>query len=105
VRFVETAAFTRKIVRQITDDQYRRLQEELLARPTAGDVIRGTGGLRKLRWGYEQRGKRGGLRVIYFWHATQRVFLMLYVYAKNEQEDLSPEQRRVLARIVREEFT
>lgn len=104
MHFIETRAFTRRIVQEITDDAYRELQEQLLARPTAGDLIRETGGLRKLRWAEQHRGKRGGLRIIYYWHAGRRVFLMLYVYPKNERGDLKAEQRRFLARIVGEEF-
>ena len=104
MHFIETTAFTRRIVQEISDDEYRKLQEELLARPTAGDLIRESGGLRKLRWAEPYRGKRGGLRIIYYWHAGRRLFLMLYVYPKNEQGNLVAEQRRALARIVREEF-
>lgn len=104
MHFIETSAFTRGIVREISDDAYRELQEELLARPTAGDLMRESGGLRKLRWAEEGRGKRGGLRIIYYWHPLRRVYLMLYVYPKNEQGTLTAEQRRILTRLVREEF-
>ena len=85
------------------DDEYRLLQEALLRRPAHGDLIKDSGGLRKLRWGDEGRGKRGSLRIIYYWHAKREMFLMLYVYSKNEQKDLTAEQRRVLAKIVRQE--
>lgn len=60
--------------------------------------------MRKLRWGGEGRGKRGSLRIIYYWHAAREIFLMLYVYRKNEQHDLTAEQRRLLARAVRQEL-
>ena len=62
------------------------------------------GGLRKLRWAGQGRGKRGGLRVIYYWAAREQTFYMLYVYAKNDQGDLTPAQVKTLRRIVREEF-
>jgi hypothetical protein len=88
----------------LTDDDYRRLQEALLRRPTQGDLIQGTGGIRKLRWGEEGRGKRGSLRAIYYWHIPGELFLMLYVYRKNEQRDLTAEQRKMLAAVVREEL-
>ena len=104
MHFIETSAFTRRIVQEMSDNEYRRLQEELLDRPTAGDLIRRSGGLRKLRWAGHSRGKRGGLRIIYYWHAGREIYLMLYVYPKNEQEDLKAEQCRVLSRIVQEEF-
>ena len=64
----------------------------------------GSGGLRKLRWGVPGRGKRGGVRVIYFWDEPSETFYMLYAYRKNVQEDLTAQQLRVLARLVREEF-
>ena len=64
--------------------------------PTAGDVIPGSGGVRKLRWGLEGRGKRGGARVIYFFHDLEMPLLLLKAYAKNEQEDLSQIQLKKL---------
>jgi mRNA-degrading endonuclease RelE of RelBE toxin-antitoxin system len=73
-------------------------------RATQGDVIEGTGGIRKLRWKEERRGKRGGLRVIYYWHDERETILMLFLYRKSEQSDLSADQRRVLAKVVRQEF-
>ena len=60
--------------------------------------------LRKSRWPLPGRGKRGGLRVIYFWDESSETFFMLYAYPKNEQEDLTAQQLRTLARLVREEF-
>jgi hypothetical protein len=104
MRFVETPVFTRVITAAISDEQYQRLQIALMLRPTQGDVIRGSGGLRKVRWATPGSGKRGGLRIIYHWSATNREFYMLYAYAKNEQGDLTPAQARALGRLVREEF-
>lgn len=86
------------------DDEYRKLQEALLRRPAQGDLIKGTGGIRKLRWGDEGHGKRGSLRVIYYVHVAGELFLMLYVYRKNEQKDLTADQRKMLAAVVRQEF-
>ena len=96
--------FTRRITAHFSDDEYRHLQEALLRRPGHGDVIKGSGGIRKLRWGDETRGKRGGYRVIYYWHVGRELFLMLYVYSKTEQKDLTAAQITSLARAVREEF-
>ncbi|HEX3069593.1 MAG TPA: type II toxin-antitoxin system RelE/ParE family toxin [Thermoanaerobaculia bacterium] len=104
VQFIETRAFTRRVVEAISDFEYRKIQEALLRRPAQGDVIRGSGGVRKLRVGYEGRGKRGAFRLIYYWHPIREIFLMLFLYAKNEQNDLSPEQVRALATAVRQEF-
>jgi mRNA-degrading endonuclease RelE of RelBE toxin-antitoxin system len=104
MRFVETPVFTKEVRDHLADEEYRALQLALLFRPEQGAVIPGSGGLRKLRWGVGSRGKRGGLRVIYYWAAEAEIFYMLFVYPKNVQEDLTPTQLRVLIRLVREEF-
>ncbi|MEA2464453.1 MAG: hypothetical protein QOJ98_2200 [Acidobacteriota bacterium] len=96
--------FTRRILEALSDEEYRSLQEALLRRPAHGDLIEGTGGVRKLRWGEQGRGKRGSLRVIYYWHVKREMFLMLYVYRKSEQKDLTAAQRSTLANVVRQEF-
>lgn len=88
----------------LPDDEYRLLQEALLQRPAQGSLIEGTGGIRKLRWGEEGSGKRGALRIIYFWHVKREILLMLFLYRKSEQKDLSAQQKRILAKVVREEF-
>ena len=67
MEFIETPIFTREIRRLLSDDEYRRMQIALLLRPDIGDLIQGSGGLRKLRWRIAGQGKRGGLRVIYYW--------------------------------------
>jgi hypothetical protein len=79
VRFVETAVFTRRIVELLSDVEYTRLQRSLIREPRAGKVIQGTGGLRKVRWGDESRhrGRRGGIRVIYYWYQSGEEFFML----------------------------
>ena len=104
MRFIETPVFTAALRRHLSDEAYRALQLALVLRPEQGPVISGSGGLRKLRWAVPGRGKRGGLRVIYYWVPDKEVFYMLYAYTKNEQGDLTPAQVRVLARLVREEF-
>jgi mRNA-degrading endonuclease RelE of RelBE toxin-antitoxin system len=104
MRFVETPAFTTALRRFLTDDQYRALQLSLWFRPEQGPLVPGGAGVRKVRWSVDGRGKRGGLRVIYYWAPDDETCYMLYVYAKNEQGDLTREQLRILARLVREEF-
>ncbi|MGQ0571471.1 MAG: hypothetical protein ACT4P5_18365 [Armatimonadota bacterium] len=64
---VETTIFTRQLLGLLSDDEYRRLQVVLASRPSAGTLIKGSGGLRKMRWASGGRGKRGGVRVIYYW--------------------------------------
>jgi mRNA-degrading endonuclease RelE of RelBE toxin-antitoxin system len=104
MRFIETSVFTRSIVELLDDEDYRAFQLALLFRPELGSVIPRSGGLRKVRWIVQGRGKRGGIRVIYYWHKPSETFYLLYVYRKNEREDISAQQLRVLTRLVREEF-
>lgn len=104
MRFVETPVFTTVMRRLLDDEAYRALQIALLLRPEQGPVIPRSGGLRKIRWTASGRGKRGGIRVIYYWHAAEETFYMLFAYAKNVQGDLTPAQVRQLAQLVREEF-
>lgn len=94
--FIEFGTFTRRLLEHLDDDEYRRLQDTLLANPAAGVLIPGTGGVRKLRWPGSGRGKRGGLRVIYYIAVSASAFLMLHIYAKGEQDDLSAEAKRAL---------
>ena len=86
--FVETKLFTRLVKEYLSDDEYSRLQHKLLADPEAGLVIPGSGGIRKLRWGAAGRGKRGGIRVMYFLRTRQGQIWMLTLYAKNVVESI-----------------
>jgi mRNA-degrading endonuclease RelE of RelBE toxin-antitoxin system len=101
---IETSVFTRRVLKLLADDDYRLLQETLVADPQTGDLIQQSGGLRKIRWSIAGRGKRGGVRIIYYWAATHASILMLLIYAKNEQDDLTPQQLRILKRLIEEEF-
>jgi hypothetical protein len=104
VVIIETPIFTRRVVRLLEEDSYRRLQSELLQDPEKGHLVRGSGGLRKLRWASPGRGKRGGVRVIYYWAASKYRFLMLLIYDKTEQDELTPDQLRQLRQLVEWEF-
>ena len=104
MRVVETPVFTKRVKELLPDEDYRALQIALLLRPEQGPLIKGGAGLRKVRWAPRGLGKRGGLRVIYFWRPVDQAFYMLFAYAKTEQEDLTPDQLRILARVVREEL-
>ncbi len=97
---IETRIFTRRIKELISDDEYRALQETLVNRPGMGDIVQGTGGLRKVRWKQEGHGKSGGVRVIYYWMTEDEQLYMLYVYPKSQQEDLTAEQKKALKSIV-----
>jgi len=104
MKFIETPIFTRALKNLLTDEEYRTLQLVLLLRPEQGPLIKGGGGLRKIRWGGKGRGKRGGVRLIYFWHLEDLTFYMLYIYPKSSREDLSSEQVKILSRLVSEEL-
>jgi mRNA-degrading endonuclease RelE of RelBE toxin-antitoxin system len=78
------------------DESYAALQSYLAKRPDAGDLIRGSGGMRKVRWAGGGRGKRGGLRVIYYWWVAKDRISMLFVYPKSGQDDLSADQVKQL---------
>jgi hypothetical protein len=101
---IETSVFTRRVTGLLSDDEYRELQATLVERPKTGAVIPGSGGIRKLRWSASGRGKRGGARVIYYWATEQDHLLMLFIYAKNESEDLTRDQIKTLREIVEREY-
>jgi mRNA-degrading endonuclease RelE of RelBE toxin-antitoxin system len=101
---IETHIFTRQILLLLNDEEYRLLQSVLANRPDAGVVIPSSGGLRKMRWGITGRGKRGGVRVIYYWAVKKERILMLLIYPKNVKDDLTQEQLKILRKIVKEEF-
>ena len=100
--FIETSIFTRQLRELLPDDEYRNLQLALLLRPEAGPIIPGGSGLRKIRWGLPGKGKRGGLRMIYYWDKARDCIYMLMVYPKSRQEDLTPDQLRTLRKLVQE---
>lgn len=101
---IETSVFTRQVQKLLSDEEYRRLQMDLSSRPDMGVIIPGSGGLRKVRWGLHGRGKRGGVRVIYYWAVKQKRLFMLLMYPKNVRDDLSPAQLKMLKQIVKEEY-
>ena len=104
MKFVETSIFTKQIQSLFSDESYRELQTSLMIRPDAGAVIKGTGGLRKVRWKLPGAGKRGATRVIYYYDAPETIY-MVFVYKKTDQADLAPEQVKVLKRLVEENLS
>jgi len=88
----------------IPDEEYGELQFSLVQTPDLGDIIPRSGGIRKIRWSGSGRGKRGGIRVIYYWRVSEQQIFMLLAYAKNEQDNLSSAQLKVLRKRVEEEF-
>jgi len=104
--FVELPAFERHRADYLDDDAFRNLQRFMMKSPEAGDVIEGTGGLRKLRHGDQRRGKgkRGGLRVIYYWWDGHAQFWLFTLYDKDEMADLSAKEKRVLKDLLKAEL-
>ena len=97
--FIETRLFTRLVREYLTDEEYRELQAVLMGNPQTGNIIPGSGGVRKLRWRAPGRGKRGGYRVIYYAKIAQGVIWMLTIYPKNVAENIPA---HVLRRIRKE---
>jgi len=104
--FIELPAFERSRETYLADDAFNRLQEALMANAEAGEVIQGTGGLRKLRFGDARRskGKRGGLRVIYYYWTGGPEYWLFTLYDKDEMSDLTPKQREVLKERLKDEL-
>ena len=100
--FIETPVFTNLVTELLPDDEYRKLQLALVLRPEAGKIISGSGGLRKIRWKSGGSGKRGGLRVIYYWDVPVEAIYMLLIYKKSKQEDLTPNQLKILRNLIKE---
>lgn len=88
----------------LSDEEYRLLQAQLLDKPDAGKIIQGSGGLRKLRWSAGGHGKRGGVRIIYYWIVARQTILLIFAYAKNERDDLTSDQLRQLRDLVEGEY-
>jgi mRNA-degrading endonuclease RelE of RelBE toxin-antitoxin system len=89
----------------LPDNEYRELQQELLFNPAAGDLIKGSGGLRKVRWRSQSKGKRGGIRVIYYWYVEDKEIYFLLAYGKNEKDDLSDKKVKLLKALVEENLS
>ena len=104
--FVELPVFTRYRADYLDEEGFRGLQRAMMKKPEAGDVIEGTGGLRKLRYGDPRRGKgkRGGLRVIYYWWEGGSQFWLFTLYDKDEMTDLSADERKALKGMLKAEL-
>lgn len=100
--FTETKLFTKLIYDYLTDDEFIEFQNYLIENPETGDLIKKTGGLRKVRWKAKGKGKRSGVRIIYYWYKSMDQIFLLTVFAKNEVSDLSEDERKILKQIVEE---
>ena len=98
--FVESSVFQRQRKKHLSDAQYRELQNQILERPSQGALIRGSGGLRKIRLARPGTGKSGGFRIIYYHAVSDERIYLLDLYAKSDQASLSPEQlKRIKTRL------
>ena len=100
MEIIETPIFTKIVESLLTDEEYRLLQSQLVGFPEYGKLIPGSGGLRKIRWRTGTGGKRGGVRVIYYWYVTQYTILRLYAYPKGKQDDLTSQQLKTLKKLI-----
>lgn len=100
--FIETPTFTRLITVLLDDDEYSKLQEELVKRPDAGDLIKNDGGIRKFRWKRAGTGKSGEIRVIYYWLSEDDQILMLVAYPKSAKDNLTDNETAILYKLVKE---
>jgi hypothetical protein len=96
MEFIETPTFTRMVTELLSDDEYRALQNVLVEDPARGDLIKGGGGIRKLRHAVQGRGKSGGVRVIYYWVRDDHQILMLVVYPKTKKDNLTDKETAIL---------
>lgn len=105
MEFIEAPAFTKHVSEYLVDDEFKELQKALRLNPEAGDVIQGTGGFRKMRWSDKRRGKgkRGGLRIIYFHFQEDEQVWLMTIYGKDEADDLTSEQKKMLKASIDEE--
>ncbi|EJL5627602.1 type II toxin-antitoxin system RelE/ParE family toxin [Salmonella enterica] len=94
--FIETEIFTEDVKNLLDDDEYHRLQLLLAIQPDSGDLIQDAGGLRKVRWGVRGRGKRSGVRIIYFYRVSRSEIRLLLIYKKGIKDDLTAQEKAVL---------
>ena len=100
VTVAETAVFMRQAGALWSDDERLEFVDFIARNPEAGDLIPASGGIRKVRWGRQGSGKRGGVRVIYFYHDPAMPLYLLMIYAKAQRDDLSPDARRTVQSLV-----
>ncbi len=101
--FIETSIFTKILPNYLSDDDYRGLQSYLLQKPDAGDLVRGSGGVRKVRWAPLGKGKSGGVRAIYYWKKSAHEIWMLTIYSKSERASISGSVLKQIAEAINHE--
>jgi mRNA-degrading endonuclease RelE of RelBE toxin-antitoxin system len=102
--FIETSIFTKQIKDLVSDEEYRQLQEDLLVQPDRGDLIKNGGGIRKVRCAQGNKGKSGGIRVIYYWVTEDDQIFFLLAYPKSVKDNLTVKETAILRQLVKEQF-
>ncbi|PHS24980.1 MAG: addiction module toxin RelE [Methylophaga sp.] len=102
ITIAETKPFQKKVTKLLTLEEKEELISYLSEHPSAGDLIQGSGGIRKLRWARSGKGKSGGVRVIYYHHSNMMPLYLLAVFGKNEKANISAEEKKLLAKLVDE---
>ena len=105
MEILETSVFTKQITQLVSDEDYQHLQRVLVINPLAGALIKNSGGLRKLRWRIEGRGKSGGIRVIYYYVTADSKVFMLVAYDKSKKDDLTQKELAILRKLVKVELS
>jgi mRNA-degrading endonuclease RelE of RelBE toxin-antitoxin system len=101
--FIETTVFTKLLPKYLTDDEYRLFQWYLVLNPESGDLVRGSGGVRKVRWAPEGKGKRGGIRIMYYWKKSDNEIWLLTLYSKSERATIPGHILRKIAEEIENE--
>jgi len=102
ITIAETPPYTRKAEKLLSSSERRDLISYLARNPKSGALIEGTGGVRKLRWSRSASGKRGGVRIIYYYHSELMPLYLLTLFAKNEKENISKQEKNILTLLVKE---
>ena len=102
--FIETSIFTKQIKDLVSDEEYRQLQQDLLFQPDKGDLIKNGGGIRKVRCTQGNKGKSGGIRVIYYWVNEDDQIFFLVAYPKSVKDNLTDKETAILHQLVKEQF-
>jgi mRNA-degrading endonuclease RelE of RelBE toxin-antitoxin system len=102
--FIETSIFTKQIKDLVSDEEYRQLQQDLLVQPDRGDLIKNGGGIRKVRCAQGNKGKSGGIRVIYYWVTEDDQIFFLVAYPKSVKDNLTDKETAILHQLVKEQF-
>jgi mRNA-degrading endonuclease RelE of RelBE toxin-antitoxin system len=100
MRFIELGNYTKQVCALMSDSSYKALQNHLVLNPKSGKFYPGSKYLRKIRWGDEKQGKRGGTRHIYYFYDSCNTFFMLYAYGKNDKEDITKKELKIIDKMV-----